>query len=239
MEQNPQHLSNTTREACFQVKARKGMVNKDYVLRLAERFGRMLAIIMGLRKYNKHEEALLAIDDYFLQTLGLTTGFINSASEEMLLSMISPLGVLNVEKALWLAVLLKEEGDIYLELDKPDESYYRYIKSLFFFTEAALRSNDVKDLDLATPIDDILKKLADFELPLPLKNKLFRYFELTGRYAQAENMLFEITEGEKPVEGEILEQGKAFYERLLKKSETDLKAGGLTREEVEEGLERW
>ncbi|MFL5704094.1 MAG: hypothetical protein ACJ8AG_14850, partial [Ktedonobacteraceae bacterium] len=99
------------------------MVNKDYVLRLAERFGRMLAIIMGLRKYNKHEEALLAIDDYFLQTLGLTTGFINSASDEMLLSMISPLGVLNVEKALWLAVLLKEEGDIYLELDKPDESY--------------------------------------------------------------------------------------------------------------------
>ncbi|HTD18704.1 MAG TPA: hypothetical protein VK667_04150, partial [Ktedonobacteraceae bacterium] len=136
------------------------MVNKDYVLRLAERFGRMLGVIMGLRKYNKHEEALLAIDDYFLQTLGLTTGFINSASEEMLLSMISPLGVLNVEKALWLAVLLKEEGDIYLELDKPDESYYRYIKSLFFFTEAALRSNDVKDLDLATPIDDTLSKLA-------------------------------------------------------------------------------
>jgi hypothetical protein len=65
----------------FSGKARKGMVNKDYVLRSAERFGRMLAIIMGLRKYNKHEEALLAIDDYFLQTLGLTTGFINSASK--------------------------------------------------------------------------------------------------------------------------------------------------------------
>ncbi len=215
------------------------MVNKDYVLRLAERFGRMLAIVLGLRKFNKHEEALLTIDDYFLQTLGLTSGFINSASEEMLLSMISPMGVLNVEKCLWLAVLLKEEGDTYLEMEKPDESYYRYTKSLFFYIEAALHSGEVKELDLATPIDDMLDKLTEFELPLPLKNKLFRYFELMGKYARAENMLFEITDGEKPSEGELLKQGRAFYERLLKKSEADLEAGGLTRQEVEEGLEGW
>src|SRR5438128_1509447 len=88
------------------------MVNKDYILRLAERFGRTLAIILGLRKYNKHEEALLYIDEILFQTTGLTTGFVNSASEEMLLNMISPLGVLNVEKCLWMAMLLKEEADI-------------------------------------------------------------------------------------------------------------------------------
>ena len=67
---------------------------------MAERFGRSLAIILRLREYNKHEEALLYIDELFLQTTGLTTGFINSASEEMLLNLISPLGVLNVEKCL-------------------------------------------------------------------------------------------------------------------------------------------
>ncbi len=215
------------------------MVNKDYVLRLAEKFGRMLAIVLGLRQSNRYEEALIAIDDFFLQNLGLTSGFVNSASEDMLLNLISPLGVLNVEKCLWLAVLLKEEGDIYLELDRPDDSYYRYIKALFFFVQAALHSSDVKDLDLATPIEDMLNKLAEYELPQPLKNMLFRYFELTGRYAKAENMLFELTEGEGPLDAEVMEQGRAFYERLLQKSDADLEAGGLTRPEVEEGLELW
>ena len=46
---------------------------------MAERFGRYLAIIIGLRQSNKNEEALIYIDDLFLQTTGLTTGFINSA----------------------------------------------------------------------------------------------------------------------------------------------------------------
>ncbi len=35
------------------------MINKDYLLRMAEKVGRALATIMGLRKYNKDEEALI------------------------------------------------------------------------------------------------------------------------------------------------------------------------------------
>src|SRR5205085_12319598 len=109
------------------------MINKDYILRMAERFGRYLAIIIGLRQSNKNEEALIYIDDLFLQTTGLTTGFINSASEDMLLNLLSPLGVLNVEKCLWVALLLKEEADIYENMNQPTECYYRYLKSLFLF----------------------------------------------------------------------------------------------------------
>src|SRR5947209_202083 len=204
------------------------MVNKDYILRMAERFGRMLAILLQLRKYNKHEEALLSIDDFFLQTLGFTSGFINSASEEMLLAMISPLGVLNIEKCLWIAFLLKEEGDIYTELNNPDESYYRYIKSLFFHLEALLQSHEVKGIDLATPIEDILQKLEEYELPVKLKRKLLRYYELIGAYARAQDTLYEIVDAEEPTDNEIYVQGTQFYHRLLQKSEADLRAGGLS-----------
>ena len=216
------------------------MINKDYILRMAERFGRYLAIILRLREYNKQEEALLYIDELFLQTTGLTTGFINSASEEMLLNLISPLGVLNVEKCLWMAVLLQQEGDIYVELGKSNESYYRYLKALHLFLEVASGNNDVKDIDINMAIDDILNKLAEYELPLKTKNKIFRYFEKMGSYARAEDVLFEMVEGEEeekqPGGNEIVEQGIAFYNRLLKKSDTDLKAGNLSREEVKEGL---
>jgi Family of unknown function (DUF6483) len=216
------------------------MINKDYILRMAERFGRYLAIILRLREYNKQEEALLYIDELFLQTTGLTTGFINSASEEMLLNLISPLGVLNVEKCLWMAVLLQQEGDIYVELGKSNESYYRYLKALHLFLEVASGNNDVKDIDITMAIEDILNKLAEYELPLKTKNKIFRYFEKMGSYARAEDVLFEMVEGEEeekqPGGNEIVEQGIAFYNRLLKKSDTDLKAGNLSRQEVEEGL---
>ena len=216
------------------------MINKDYILRMAERFGRYLAIILRLREYNKQEEALLYIDELFLQTTGLTTGFINSASEEMLLNLISPLGVLNVEKCLWMAVLLQQEGDIYVELGKSNESYYRYLKALHLFLEVASGNSDVKDIDITMAIEDILNKLAEYELPLKTKIKILRYLEKMGSYARAEDVLFEMVEGEEkekePADNEVIEQGIAFYNRLLKKSDTDLKAGNLSREEVEEGL---
>jgi len=213
------------------------MINKDYILRMAERFGRYLAIIIGLRQSNKHEEALIYIDDLFLQTTGLTTGFINSASEEMLLNMVSPMGVLNVEKCLWIAILLKEEADIYDDMGQPTESYYRYLKSLSFFLEVSLRDGAFQEMDIDTSITDILNKLAEYELPLKTKNKLFRYFARTGSYAKAEDILFEMLETEGPVnKDDIVKQGIAFYTGLMKKSDADLRTGNLSREEVGEGL---
>jgi len=221
------------------------MVNKDYILRIAERYGRFLAIMLHLRAANKHEEALIYIDELFLQTTGLTTGFINSASEEMLLNMLSPMGVFNVEKCLWMAVLLKEEGDIYEEQEKATESYHRYLKALHLFLEVEFRTYDIKDLDIAKSILDILNKLAEYELPLKTKSKLFRYFEKIGSYARAEDILFEMVEAEEkePAGDEItgdqvIDEGIDFYKRLLVKSDADLKAGNLSREEVKEGWEQ-
>jgi len=215
------------------------MINKDYILRMAERFGRYLAIIIGLRQSNKHEEALIYIDDLFLQTTGLTTGFINSASEDMLLNLLSPLGVLNVEKCLWMAMLLKEEANIYENMGQPTESYYRYLKSLFLFIEVSQRDSAVQELDIDAAISDILNKLAEYELPFKTQERLFRYYEKTGKYAKAEDVLFEMVEAEIEASGNkeaIIQQGMAFYGQLMKKSAAALQEGNLSREEVEEGL---
>ena len=121
-------------------------------------------------------------------------------------------------------------------LDSEPESYYRYLKALHFFLAAALRDHDVKDIDLATPIEDIMHKLEEYELPLKTKSRLFRYYEMIGSYARAEDVLFEMVEAEEPAGDEEIEQGIAFYQRLLKKSDADLSAGNMSREEVEEGL---
>ena len=211
------------------------MINKDYILRMAERVGRALAIILGLRKANRFEEALIYIDDLFLQAVGMTSSLINSVTEETLLHMLSPLGDLDVNKCLWVAALLKAEGEIYEDQGDVKESYYRYLKSLRLFLEVQLHERTLRTSNFSVETEELLQKLKEYELPDNIKSKLFAYYELTGRYAKAEDTLFELLEADH-ANRELLRQGIAFYQRLQTKSDFDLAAGNLSRDEVEEGL---
>lgn len=211
------------------------MINKDYILRLAEKFGRALAIILHLREFNQYEEALIYIDDLFLKTVGLTSSFINSLSEEMVLKTFSPTGTLNVDACLWTATLLKAEGDIYEDQGNSTESYYRYVKALHVLLAVLLQEHIGEDSELYVQSKELLQKLEDYELPAPTKKLLFAYYEHTGNYAKAEDTLFDLLEA-NPADPELIERGRAFYIRLLAKSNMDLMAGNLSRDEVEEGL---
>ena len=208
------------------------MVNKDYILRMAEKFGRALAIILHLREYNKYEEALITVDDWLLQTAGLTSSFINSVSDEMLIQAISPLGILNVEKCLWIAVLLKAEGEIYEDQGKTNDSYYRYLKSLHLYLLTISHEAFAPDDIIYTDIQELLNKLTEYELPLSTQEKLFSYYERIGQYDKAEDILFEVVEENST----FIEQGRAFYARLAAKNDVDLQRGNLSRGEVAEGL---
>ncbi len=211
------------------------MINKDYILRMAEKFGRAMAIVLHLREYNKYEEALISVDDFLLQVTGLTSSFINSVSDEMLIQAISPLGTLNVEKCLWVAVLLKAEGEIYDDEGKSNESYYRYLKSLHLYLLTLTRETIAPVASIYSDIQELLNTLSDYELPISTQEKLFSYYELTGKYDKAEDVLFEIIAANTE-KSAVIEQGRAFYARLEAKNDYDLERGNLSREEVTEGL---
>ncbi|GCE25327.1 hypothetical protein KDA_08110 [Dictyobacter alpinus] len=212
------------------------MINKDYILRLAEQIGYELSIVLRLRKRNLHEDELLAIDNLLLKYTGMTSRFINSLSDETLLQSLSPLGKLNVESSLWIASLLKEEGEAYSALNNSRESYYRYTKSLFILLEILHQEHVAFDSDLYEDAANLIAKLADYELPAHLEQKLFRYYEQKGMYAQAENILFDYLE-HHPAPG-MIEAGRAFYGRLQEKSSTDLELGNFSQEEIHEGIEQ-
>jgi tetratricopeptide (TPR) repeat protein len=211
------------------------MINKDYILRIAERIGRTLAIILRLREEDKNEEALIYIDDILLHTVGLTSRFINSLSDELLLQALSPLGTLSIDKCLWVATLLKAEGDIYRAKDNATESYYRYLKALNLFLEVQLHQRTLSQSYFYVEIDELLQLLSEYELPARTRRKLIAYYELAGHYAKAEDMLFELLELD-PTNPTLRQEGREFYARLLAKNDDDLQAGNLSRDEVEEGL---
>ncbi len=152
------------------------MTQKDYILRIAEDVGRALAQIIYHEEIQDYQGALSLIDELFKQTVGMGSGFIHAISEETLLTMLTLLGILDVEKALMIATLLKAEGDIYEDQGNPDKAYYSYLKSVNLFLEIVLRDDNLHDLRCSSEIEDLLGKLEAYELPLNTRRLLFQLY---------------------------------------------------------------
>src|SRR6266566_1925658 len=143
------------------------MIQKDYILRIAEDVGRALAQIIYHQEIRDYQGALSLIDEVLKQSVGMGAGFIHAVSEETLLAMLTVLGVLDLEKALLIAKLLKAEGDIYEEQGNPDAAYESYLISL----------NLLLDLHVSPEVEDLLGKLDAYELPPTTRHLLLRYYE--------------------------------------------------------------
>lgn len=213
------------------------MTQRDYILQLAEEVGRALAQIIYQRQIQDYSAAHDLIDEQFHQLLGMGTDFIHAVPEDTLVSMLTSFGTLDIDKCLLLATLLKVEGDIYEDQADSNSSYYSYLKSLNLFLEALLYEGISRNAGNFPEIGILLNKLDAYELPQRTNELLFRYFEQTGKLAKAEDVLHEILEADE-VSDELLENGIAFYRRLRSKSDAELKAANLSREEVEEGTAR-
>ncbi len=155
------------------------MTQKDYVLRIAEDIGRALAQIIYHKEIQDYQGALSLIDELFKQTMGAGSGFLHAISEETLLAMLTLFGVLNVEKALLIATLLKAEGDIYEDQDNPEAAYESYLKSLTLFLEILLCDDNLHDLRVSTEVEDLLGKLEAYELPPNTRRLLFQLYVCT------------------------------------------------------------
>ncbi len=211
------------------------MTQRDYILRIAEQVGRVLARVLYDREQEDYQGAHEFIEEQFRQMLGMGGGFVHSAPEETLLAMLTSMGVIDTEKCWLLATLLKADGEVYEAQEDENNSYYSYLKAINLFLAVLTSDGELHRLDPVPEVEGLLYKLSNYDLPGRTKTLLFRYFEQTGSFANAENTLYELLDAD-PEDREILESGRAFYRRLLHQSDAALTAGGLTRDEVEDGL---
>lgn len=209
------------------------MYQRDYIMRMIEQLGMFLTRILGLKEAEKFDAARMEIDQAGKILLGLDMSLIRVLSDEKIISLLQPTGSLDSGKCLLIAELLREEGGICECQGKEDELYTCYTKSLSLYLEALAVNADFRNQEYLSKIDTLIQRLQRFTLPVHVEEKLFHYFEMTGKYAQAENLLFQLLEMNRPG---MLEEGIRFYERLLAKSDNKLEQGNLPREEVEDGL---
>ncbi|HET8840685.1 MAG TPA: DUF6483 family protein [Ktedonobacteraceae bacterium] len=221
------------------------MTQKDYILRMFEEIGRIIAQVIYLRQMKDYQGAHELIDEQLKQTVGMGSGFLHSMSDETLLAMLTTLGMLNIDKCWLVATLLKAEGEIYEEQQDENNSFQSSLKACNLFLEALFHQYKHKNIEIVEELEELANKLEVYELPFHTRELLFWYFEHTGRYSQAEDTLFDILEMETSEDGEaaeevkeILEKGEAFYTHLRLKSDEDLNHGNFSRDEIEEGHAR-
>lgn len=211
------------------------MYEKDYFIRIIRQLVVILAEIGGLTRNARFREALEKINSAAVKLLGLSSRSIEAMTYKELVHLLTFDGVPDIGKCLALGELLKAEGELFDAKGDPTEAYHRYLKGLNILLEA-FKAVEGSDRELyISPIEEIYNKISNYKLPDETQIMMFKYYEKTGRFSKAEDMLFSLVD-EYGCREDVIKEGTAFYERLLEKSPEELVSGELPRNEVLEGL---
>jgi tetratricopeptide (TPR) repeat protein len=208
------------------------LYSRDYLMRQIEIAGQMLARILGLAKGGRREEALGLFDQAYQPLLGVSARVVSTLSEEQLLSLLTSGSMPDLRRVATVLELLKVEADLHAEAGNRAAAVPRYRRALALAGFLAGRSEALPDAALAA---DLVERVADLELSAVQRTQLARVLEALGRYADAEDALFEAIDADPDDPGPV-DAAIAFCQRLLALDPEALAAGGLPREEVQASL---
>ncbi len=212
------------------------MFQNDYIMRLIQQFTVFLARIMGLKASGEIDKAHEVMNEALEHFTGLSEGALIKLSSTQMIRLIGGIDAINVKKCYMLAELLKVKGELYAGSGNVEKSYELYNKSFHIYSETILASSGSIFQPDHGQINELIRALRQFNLPYETLISIFQYYENIGKYGKAEDILFELIEQES-YRSETIDEGFAFYERLLQKKPEELEKGSLPLEEVREGLE--
>ena len=156
------------------------MSQEDYVLRIVTQAARAIARILGFKQAGQYQEALAQIDQTLQEFLGLSTALASQLSASELLMTCRFGNTLDRDKALLLATLLKEEGDIYAVTNQTIEIHDTYRKSLSIALEALIDADPTLGREYLPLIETLTIKLGETEINHDLRYDLSEYYEKIG-----------------------------------------------------------
>lgn len=211
-------------------------MQNDYIIRMLQQMTVVFTRIIGLKENKRYDEALGATGEELKKRIGITPKLIDALAWDEIINLITTNEPQPSGKCLTVAGLLKEEGDIYRLQGEFEKGYERHLKSLYILLFANERYG-VHLLEIDRLIEQMMPSLSEYELPRDAKRMLFGYYETAGKYAKAENILFELVNEPEQKRQDVIQEGMAFYERLLQKNDEELEKGGLPQAEIMDGLQ--
>lgn len=208
------------------------MIKNDYVKRVEEQILVVISRLEELKKNNLYNESLKVIDEAMKKLSGISSATVDSMSYKDILNLISLDHEASTIKCLVISELLKEQANIYETHGENAEAYARNVKSLNMYVETMLKDEDAFNENSDRDVKEIIRRVAEYQLPLETNILLFKYYEAGGSYAKAEDTLYEVMDS-----CDFKQEAVEFYERLMEKSDQELLQGNLSKEEVKEALE--
>lgn len=212
------------------------MQKRDHLVEIIKQFKKSMGIIDLLIEDNLYDEALENIDKSLKSIFRLNVNFFNSLSEEDILELIKDSGVLDADKCIILAELLKEEGFAFDKKADINNSLYILTKALNLLLQSFLINPNAELNIYYNDIKLIYNYIKSYEISDEIKNNLFEYFQQMGCYADAEDILFDLLESSAN-DSKIIQKGLKFYSTLKHKETQNLIEGGLPLDEVLDGIE--
>lgn len=211
------------------------MLQRDYVLRLIQQFANSLGAIVALKKARRLDEAEAAIAKVTKNLVGLELVTLRALPAQHLSDLFRSGGQLDLGKCLVAADILAEHAEV-AELGSDEEEAFRsWLTALRLYLDVFSAGDPERIPDRESygkKIQTLVSRFSDYELDPATKTRLFRFREVNGQFADAEDLLYELLDAEEGA----YQEGLAFYRRLLSKKDEELEAGNLPRSEVEEGL---
>lgn len=207
------------------------MIRRDQTSSLVARMTEALPRIAALKQEQRYKDAIDEINKTLHTELGFSPRFVKGITEGDLLGMFRS-GLLTSEKAAALAKLIKERADINWAVGEPNNGLIRTVKALTLYLEVFDKVQEDSFREYFSDIDVLVGNLGEHQLPATARSRLFAYYEWAGKYSKAEDLLFETLEDSG--DPAWIEAGRGFYTRLAAKSDVELAAGNLPREELDE-----
>lgn len=216
------------------------MIQDDYLMRLLNNFAKGMARILARKAQGDQPGALDVIADTMHELFGLQPQFFHRVSESELAALLKSGGRFNAQKAFIMAELLREHAEVVEEMEGEGEEADDEAVIPFFLTavrlyaDALTASEKLRSGEFAGPFHLLCERLEDYALPVDLLARLMGCHQIMEAFSKAEDTLYRLMDAD---ERRGVEAGLAFYEGLLERTDEDLEAGGLPRDEVKEGLD--
>ena len=190
---------------------------------------------VALARLDRRPDAAVAdaralLDRAYRRHLGVGGDVLRRLPSEQLVAVISTTGRLDAERAFLTAALL--EVDAAMPGPDADHAPALRVRALDLYTEAGVARVGVEDLP--ERVRRLRAELMGHVLPEASYLRLLRWFFHDGRFAVAEDLLFEWLE-EHGATAALRDAGERLYDDLEAAPDERLDAGELPRDEVREG----
>ncbi len=200
---------------------------------MIEQLSRFLQRALLMKEAKEYHESVAEIKKAGKVFLGLSPEAMEGLSDKDLIRLWSVGSDLDAEKCALAGQIFKAEGEIYEHQGDVERAFSSYEKSLSLVTETVNFLKEKIPSELVGTVEFLAAHLDVGNLPLSMQKKLFATYAVIGKYAKAEDLLFDIVDQDAA----FVSEGKKFYEQLLKLPDDDLSRGNLPRGEVLESLD--